>query len=129
MGKVRPIEQRADDLGIRFDPPVGIADEAASAHDYLEQARQAVVERGAAYGHPLDNHEATAAFWRVYLHRRLGIPMEILNRLDGEDVCHMMDLQKTCREANERKSDNIVDKCGYMQNIGMIRERNTKGEA
>lgn len=94
-------------------------------HDYLEQARRAVVERGAAYGTPKDNHDATAAFWQAYFDRRFrGGPV----RVDAEDVCVLMILQKICREANERKPDNMVDVCGYAQNIGMIRQANEAKE-
>lgn len=97
----------------------------SAGHDYLDQARRAVVERGAAYGTPKDNHDATAAFWQAYFDRRFrGGPV----RVDAEDVCVLMILQKICREANERKPDNMVDVCGYAQNIGMIRQANEAKE-
>ena len=92
-------------------------------HDYLRHAAKAVRERGQSYGHPKDNHDATSRLWQAYFDRRFRGGAV---RLDAEDVCVCMMLQKICREANERKPDNMIDVVGYAQNVGMIREKESE---
>jgi hypothetical protein len=82
-------------------------------------------DRNEQYGHPLDNHSTTAAFWSIYLEaiRRRG-KME----LDAEDVCFLNILQKISREATTGagKRDTVVDVAGYAGNVEMVRDEKMK---
>lgn len=78
----------------------------------LEAARLVDGDRQAAYGHPRDNHGATAEMWRTYIKRRYGIDVP----LDAYDVCWMHVFEKGIRDANMRKRDNLTDGCGYLEN-------------
>lgn len=69
------------------------------------------------YGHPRDNHEATAVMWTIYL-RRAGL-LKDKESLSARDVCWLNTLQKASRDANRPKQDNVDDVCGYMENIAM----------
>lgn len=77
--------------------------------------------RNKEYGHPLDNHSTTAAFWNTYIAalRRRGKTL-----LDAEDVCWLNVLQKVSREATTgaRKRDTAVDVAGYAGNVEMNRD-------
>lgn len=72
------------------------------------------------YGHPSDNHGATAEMWTTYLKRR-GLLAEGAV-LDGHDVCVINILQKTTRDANVRQRDNLVDIAGFALNAEMVDE-------
>jgi hypothetical protein len=69
-----------------------------------------------AYGHPLDNHSATAEMWTTYLRRRYGTDILV----DAEDVCWLNVLQKVVRDANVRARDNRVDVVGFTANLEMV---------
>lgn len=73
--------------------------------------------RQEAYGHPADNHGATAMAWTAYLQRKGDRP------LDAEDVCMMQVLLKVIRHAHRRKRDNLVDIVGYTLNAVEIAAR------
>ena len=81
-------------------------------------------DRQTHYGHPLDNHGNTAEMWRSWLKRRFGVDVP----LDAEAVCWLMILLKASREANAAKGDNLVDVCGYAENVHMIRAERAKRE-
>lgn len=86
---------------------------------FIDRAKELVHgDRQADYGHPLDNHTATAGLWRIAVRRKYGVDVPF----DAEMVCHLNDLQKTSREMNAPHEDNLVDKIGYMENIDMIRQ-------
>lgn len=82
-------------------------------------------DRNEQYGHPIDNHGTTAAFWNVYLAalRRRG-----KTELGPEDVCWLNVLQKVSREATTGagKRDTEVDVAGYAGNAEMIREERAR---
>ena len=88
---------------------VNVADEA------LEAVRG---DRQEAYGHPYDNHGATAKLWNAYLERRFGHRFA----LDAEDVCWLNVLQKVGREAHLRRRDNVVDVIGYALNVELVQD-------
>lgn len=78
------------------------------------------------YGHPLDNHGATAQMWSAYLSRKLRVAVE----LSPEDVCFLNIMQKISRQANRPTRDNIVDCAGYAANVEMIQdERNKRSQS
>jgi hypothetical protein len=87
--------------------------EAPHLNVLAEAARITSGDRQQAYGHPLDNHSATAEFWTTWLRRRYGADMPAL---DYRDVCQMMIHQKSSRHANNPKRDNLVDQAGYAHN-------------
>ena len=70
------------------------------------------------YGRPKQNHEATAAFWEIYMRRKYGI--EIV--FSARDVCMMNILQKISRDCCKSIHDNLVDICGYVRNIELCEE-------
>ena len=73
-------------------------------------------ERNAHYGHPIDNHTATAALWQAFLRKRFGVLVVVTPR----DVCMLNMLQKICRDAHEPKEDNLVDIAGYAMNAEIV---------
>ncbi len=88
----------------------------------FEEANDAINgDRARDYGHPLDNHTCTAEFWTTYLKRR-GLLAEG-KVIEADDICMMLDLQKTSRQANSPKWDNLVDKVGYIGNLAMMAQR------
>jgi hypothetical protein len=93
----------------------------------LEEAQRLVNgARGSDYGHPLDNHTATAELFAIYCERKYG--MRIL--FDADDVCWFNILQKCSRDANAPKRDNLVDVSGYAENIQIVRdERGRRADA
>jgi hypothetical protein len=93
----------------------------------LEEAQRLVAgARGASYGHPLDNHQATADLMAVYLRRKYGVQLP----LDADDTCWFNIFQKASRDANAPKRDNLVDAAGYAHNIDLCRqEREARADA
>ena len=86
----------------------------------LEEAQEIILgTRREDYGHPLDNHGRTAAFWSAYI----GCD------ITPEQVCMMNKLQKISRSATGRMTrDTLVDIAGYAANIEMIQdERERRG--
>lgn len=84
----------------------------------MEAERIASTDRQDLYGHPLDNHSATADYWRTYIFREFGVQVP----LQAEHVCWMNVLQKISREHNEATRDNKTDVAGYVKNVQMIEE-------
>lgn len=79
-----------------------------------EAKRLSYGDRNHDYGTPADNHKRTAALWSDYL----GI------RLTARDVCAFNILQKLSRERYRPKRDNLVDVCGYADNMDRCPEDN-----
>ena len=80
-----------------------------------DEARDLVYgDRGAAYGHPLDDYTRTAAMWSVIL----GVDVT------AEQAMLCMIAVKMSRQCNVPKRDNLVDICGYALCIDRtVRER------
>lgn len=87
-----------------------LADESA-----LEEAQRLVHgDRGASYGHPIDDYTRTGRMWGAIL----GIP-----DIDPRVCCLMMGAVKISREVNAPKRDNRVDLAGYAECAQMVAER------
>jgi len=66
---------------------------------------QTIHSRGAAYGHPIQNHKRIAELWAAYL----GFPIQ------PNEVAMCMALVKISRQAEDpRISDNYTDALGYV---------------
>lgn len=101
-------------------------DDEGTRDTVLEEAARLVYgKRGANYGHPLDNHGATATMFTAYLDRKYKIAVV----LDAEDVCWFNILQKCSRDANEPGHDNLVDTAGYAANIQIVRDARNRRAA
>lgn len=86
-----------------------------------EAARIVNGDRQDSYGHPMDNHACTAAFWSVYMFRRSGEgSMEI--DIDAYDVCIFNILQKISRLANDRHRDGLIDIAGFARNAEIVQD-------
>lgn len=97
-----------------FDPDTSGCDDSTAR--FLSEVGAVVSKkadgRGRYYGDPATNHQATADFWRVYVRRKYGVDLP----LTGRDVVWMNILQKTSRDANREKRDNLLDTAGYAEN-------------
>jgi hypothetical protein len=81
----------------------------------LEEAQRLVHgNRGADYGHPIDDYTRTGRIWGAIL----GIP-----DIDPRICCLMMAGVKVSREVNKSKRDNRVDLAGYAECAEMVAER------
>jgi len=85
----------------------------------LEEAQRLVHgERGAAYGHPLDDMSRTAGMLTHLLADKLQPGVS----LNARDVSMMMVCVKLSRERNKPKRDNRADGAGYFETMQMIME-------
>lgn len=81
----------------------------------LQEAQRLVHgDRGAAYGHPIDDYTRTGRMWGAIL----GIP-----DIDPRLCCLMMAAVKISRETNAPKRDNRTDLAGYAECADMIAQR------
>lgn len=85
----------------------------------LQEAQRLVHgDRGAAYGHPLDDFNRSAKMWSAIL----GITVT------AEQVGLCMIAVKISRQCNKPKRDNMVDAAGYAETVQMcIDERERRG--
>lgn len=85
--------------------------------DILEEANSVVgpADRGADYGHPLDNFELEAQLMNCWLAKRKGYdtPANMGTVLTAKDMAIHKIFMKIAREANRHKRDNSVDIAGY----------------
>ncbi len=87
----------------------------------LEADRLVNGDRGAAYGHPLDNHSTTGDLFHEFLRRKYG---RTCPSITAEDVCIFNMLQKIARLANTPDHlDSLVDIAGYAANYQMILDK------
>jgi hypothetical protein len=95
--------------------PDGPATTAARAETILEEAQRLVHgDRGADYGHPVDDYTRTGRLWGAIL----GLP-----DLDPRLCALMMAAVKVSREVNKHKRDNLTDLAGYAECAQMIADR------
>lgn len=74
----------------------------------LQEAYQIIYgDREQTYGAPDKNLNCIAAMWSAYL------ASTEQDHITAHDVCMMMILLKTARQAHAFKRDNLVDVCGY----------------
>lgn len=81
----------------------------------LDEAQRLVHgDRGAAYGHPIEDYRRTGRLWGAIL----GVP-----DIDPRICCLMMAAVKVSREVNKHKRDNLTDLAGYAECANMVAER------
>lgn len=86
----------------------------------LQEAQRLVHgDRGADYGHPLDDFAKTALIWSAVL----GVDVQ------PEQVALCMVGVKISREVNKPKRDNRVDGCGYFETLDMVYEEKARRAA
>lgn len=85
----------------------------------LEEAQRLVHgDRGADYGHPLDDFSKTATMFNALRG----------TSLTAEDVALFMMCVKLSREMNRHKRDNLTDLCGYAETLMMVKEERYRRE-
>lgn len=95
----------------------------------LEEAQRLVHgDRGAYYGHPIDDYKCTGRMWSAIIERWLHdtnvIPVDThIPDMDPRIAVLMMSALKLSREAHKHKRDNLVDLAGYGECASMIAER------
>ena len=106
-------------LGLAIhDATEPVAPESKARESALQEAQRLVHgDRGAAYGHPIDDYTRTGRMWGAIL----GIP-----DIDPRLCCLMMAAVKISRETNAPKRDNRVDLAGYAECAQMVAERQGK---
>lgn len=86
----------------------------------LEEAQRLVYgDRGADYGHPIDDFRKTAGMWSALWRDKLKPHCT----LGPEDVAMALICVKLSREQNRAKRDNATDIAGYAATLQMVRER------
>jgi hypothetical protein len=93
-------------------PNVFVEIEVAKETPLQEAQRLVYGDRGAAYGHPLDDYTKTAALWSVILGTKVTPQQAIL----------CMIAVKISRQMNKHKRDNIVDIAGYAECLNRVED-------
>jgi len=89
-------------------PPLEVTPE-----NVLQEANRLVHgNRGADYGHPLDDFSRTAQMWSAIMGRQVT----------ANQVGLCMVAVKLSRECNKPKRDNLVDVAGYAETVQMLKE-------
>lgn len=92
-----------------------------AAETILEEAQRLVHgDRGADYGHPIEDYTRTGRMWGAIL----GI-----GDIDPRLCCLMMAAMKIGREVNKHKRDNLTDLAGYAECADMVAQRQAEGGA
>jgi hypothetical protein len=104
------VTEYGDPIAVKIGITQARTDESA-----LEEAQRLVHgNRGADYGHPIDDYTRTGRIWGAIL----GIP-----DIDPRICCLMMAGVKVSREVNKHKRDNLTDLAGYAECAQMVAER------
>lgn len=105
-------------LGLQELDAATFAPMVRASETILQEAQRLVHgDRGAAYGHPIDDYTRTGRMWGAIL----GI-----SDIDPRICCLMMAAVKISREVNAPKRDNRVDLAGYAECAQMVAERQAK---
>lgn len=85
-----------------------------------EAHRLVTGDRQDAYAHPFEDFSITGRMWGALLHRwrdsdEVDVPPELVGL--------MMVALKMARETHCHRRDNLVDGCGYLENVDMIHVR------
>lgn len=113
-------KQVIDETGTQeFINTKGLKTEATlESESILEEAQRLVHgDRGADYGHPIDDYTRTGRMWGAIL----GIP-----DIDPRVCCLMMAAMKTSREVNKHKRDNLTDLAGYTECASMVADEQAR---
>lgn len=101
----------------------------------LDEAIRTVgpTNRGADYGHPLDNFQMESELMNIWFKYKHGNKGKFLGPFDWQDMAIHKLFMKITRELNRHKRDNIVDIAGYAwcyeeAMIEAERRRNPDGE-
>lgn len=106
----------------RLEPPPPV-------ETILEEAQRLVHgNRGADYGHPIDDYTRTGRMWAAiidgWLSEQPGFEnMPPVPDIDPRIGCLMMAAVKLSREVNKHKRDNLTDAAGYSECAQMVAER------
>ena len=135
----RTIEENPDSL--KFvdwkkcdDIPADLASDALIGMDYVmgsgptesiaqEAHRLVIGDRGAMYGHPIEDFGRSAGMINALLGAKLNAP------LVEEDIAKLMICVKLSREQNRPKRDNVVDLAGYAITLEMVKEERARRES
>ncbi len=94
------------------------------AESIAQEAHRLVLgDRGAMYGHPMEDFGRTAGMLNALFGTKLNSP------LTEEDIAKMMICVKLSREQNKPKRDNIVDLAGYAITLEMVKEERARRES
>ena len=80
------------------------------AHEYLNEAKATIQDRGMDYGHPSDNMQRTAALWSSYLEMPIT----------DYQVAMCMALVKVARSMESAKHDTYTDAAAYIAIAGQL---------
>lgn len=107
----------------------------AKGESALQEAQRLVHgDRGAAYGHPIDDYTRTGRMWGAvldgWLRQQPGFAdIPRVPDIDPRIACLLMAAVKISREVNAPKRDNRVDLAGYAECAQMVAERQAEAKA
>lgn len=119
------IHDRRDSIYLGIDGyrpipvPEKVVEPQAVAYESVGAEAERLVngDRQAAYSHPYDDYLKTAKMWSGLLAHKLK------EDITPEEAVMMMVCLKLSREQYKHKRDNLVDGCGYILLIEMIRKK------
>lgn len=95
----------------------------------LQEAQRLVGgDRGADYGHPLDDYTKTGTLWGVMLQKwaKVAAASDLPTPVPADLCCLMMVGVKISRHLNKRKRDNLVDAAGYLRCVEMCEDESAR---